>query len=109
MANIKRYHTTTFDDAHSVRLLSSILERHNLIKTAFLEQDKTPNTDGYFTILTEDGTPIKVFIVQIKSTHTLPLIKGGINNGKYVYEAELPFFYYIYSGVDSNPAIFLVP
>ena len=108
MANIRKYHTTAFDDANSVRLISDILEKHHLIKTSFLEQDKTPNTDGYFTVLSEDGTPIKVFIVQIKSTHSLPLITKGVNTGKYIYKAELPFFYYIYSGVDSNPAIFFV-
>ena len=61
----------SFNEAEEIRILSNKLEEKRRIKTFFKENDKTPNTDGFFELVAEDKTPQKQFVVQIKKVNSL--------------------------------------
>ena len=99
---------TSFDESEAIRLLSGILESKRKIKTFFNENDKTPNHDGNFEIINSDNTPKKQFIVQIKKVENLTPNQKGKNKGKYIYDLDTAFFYYVKEKVTENPAIYFV-
>lgn len=75
---------SSFDEAEAIRLLSGVLESNRKIKTFFSENDKTPNTDGYFELLGNDDEIKKQFIVQIKKVENLTKETKGKNIDKYI-------------------------
>lgn len=100
--------TTAFDESEEVRILSGVLESKRKIKTFFKENDRTPNHDGNFEITNDDQTPKKQFIVQIKKIENLVPKKSGKNKGKYVYNLDTAFLYYVKEKVTESPAIYFV-
>lgn len=100
--------TTAFDESEEVRILSGVLESKRKIKTFFKENDRTPNHDGNFEIINDDCTPKKQFIVQIKKIENLTPKKSGKNKGKYVYNLDTAFLYYVKEKVTESPAIYFV-
>ncbi len=99
---------SSFDESDAVRMLSNILEGNETIKTFFSENDKTPNHDGFFELISKSGEPKKQFIVQIKKTNALEKCTSGKNIGKYVYLLDTKFLYYVKERVTENPAIYFV-
>ncbi len=93
-----------FNESAGNRLLQAELEKNHRIKTYFNENDKTPNTDGYFEVLDDKGIAIKRFVVQIKTVREMTRLK----NGDYSYSADTAFFQYILENIDQNPAVFFV-
>ncbi len=105
---ISKHSDSSFDEAVAIRLLSNELEKTRKIKTFFSENDKTPNHDGYFELVNQVGEPFKQFIVQIKKTSKLIKCIDGKNKGKYVYQLDTTFLYYIKKKVTESPAIYFV-
>lgn len=104
---IKKTNQYAFQESAGNRLLEMELEKNRRIKTYFSENDKTPNTDGYFEILRDDGIPLKRFVVQIKSTANGSVLRE-LRTGEYSYSADSAFFQYIQNNIDSNPAMFFL-
>ena len=102
---VKRTNPYSFQESAGNRIIAQELEKNRRIKTYFSENDKTPNTDGYFEILGDGGVPVRRFVVQIKSTESDQKIQK-LEQGKYVSDAA--FFQYIQNKTDSNPAMFFV-
>lgn len=102
---VKRTNPYSFQESAGNRIIAQELEKNRRIKTYFSENDKTPNTDGYFEILGDGGMPVRRFVVQIKSTESDQKIQK-LEQGKYVSDAA--FFQYIQNKTDSNPAMFFV-
>ena len=98
----------SFDEAESIRILTDKLESQKTIKTAFLQNDKTPNYDGSFELVAPDGSPVKSFLVQVKHAKGLQPNQTGSNKGKYVYRAETNFLSYVKNRVNENPAIYFL-
>lgn len=101
----------SFIEKEAIRILSSFIEEKRIAKTFFSENDKTPNHDGFFEILTNNDInkfPKKQFIVQIKGTENLKYISTGRNKGKYKYVLNTKFLYYIKEKVTEDPAIYFV-
>ncbi len=98
--NIKmaQHSNTSFIEKEAIRILSSFIEEKRMAKTFFNENDKTPNYDGFFEILSTKHLgkiPKKQFIVQIKGTENLKYILTGVNKGKYKYLLDTKFLYYV--------------
>ena len=89
-----KHSESSFNEASAVRMLSDLLESSHTIKTFFKENDRTPNHDGFFELVGQDGDPKKQFIVQIKKTKALECEPNGKHKGKYIYDLETPFLYY---------------
>lgn len=111
--NIKmaQHSNTSFIEKEAIRILSSFIEEKRMAKTFFNENDKTPNYDGFFEILSTkhlEKIPKKQFIVQIKGTENLKYISTGVNKGKYKYLLDTKFLYYVKEKVTENPAIYFV-
>jgi hypothetical protein len=106
--NISTHSELAFNEAESIRILSGLLESKRTIKTFFTENDKTPNTDGYFETVDENLTPLKRFIVQIKKVDKL---EKGIE-GKFVdkkrYSFDTTFMCYMKYHITEEPAIYFV-
>lgn len=83
----------SYIDSSGVAILTEKLQSTFCIKCHFSENDKTPNTDGFF-VLSNDTCPEKEFHVQIKSTQE-------ITNSTFKYDTK--FINYINSGVTDNP------
>lgn len=77
-----------------VSILTKKLESTNKIKCHFSENDKTPNTDGFF-VLNDMGIPVKEFHVQIKSSNTI--VKNS-------FSYDTKFINYVNSNVTENPS-----
>ncbi|MGN0179141.1 MAG: hypothetical protein ACI4DY_06845, partial [Monoglobaceae bacterium] len=107
-ARMATHSTTAFDESEEVRILAGVLESKRKIKTFFKENDRTPNHDGNFEITNDDKTPKKQFIVQIKKIENLVPKKSGKNKGKYVYNLDTAFLYYVKEKVTESPAIYFV-
>lgn len=103
---ISKVSKSSFNESNSIRHLQDELERNERIKTYFTENDKTPNTDGYFEILDKNRTPEKRFVVQIKSVEKL--VELSNSNGEYSYSADCSFFHYVIENIDENPAFYFV-
>lgn len=99
---------SAFNEEKAVRYLEEVLEKDNKIKTFFKENDRTPNYDGTFELIAQNGEPQKQFIVQIKKTKALPVCQSGKNVGKYVYQLETAFLFYVKAKVTESPAIYFV-
>ena len=74
MSNIGKYSTSVFIESEGNLILKKALSFSKRLSCFFSENDKTPNTDGFFELIDDQGVPIKRFNVQIKSTSDL--IKG---------------------------------
>jgi len=99
---------TSFDEAEAVRFLSDVLEKGHRIKTFFKENDKTPNYDGSFELVDNNGGPIKKFNVQIKKCSG---VKSNVHsNGlkTYYYDMDTSFLYYVKNKVTEGPAIYFI-
>ena len=99
---------SSFNESLEIRILSGVLESKKLIKTFFKENDKTPNYDGSFEILGKKNTPRKQFIVQIKKIENIQQCSKGKHKGKYIYDLETAFLYYVKEKVTESPAIYFV-
>ena len=108
MARMAIHSEDSFNEAEEIRILSNKLEEKRRIKTFFKENDKTPNTDGFFELVAEDKTPQKQFVVQIKKVNSLEKKEKAEKPGKYPYDLETKFLYYIKEKVTENPAIYFV-
>lgn len=107
-AGMAKHTISAFNEKTATRMLSDFLEQNHTIATFFKENDRTPNYDGSFELVDEDETPTKQFIVQIKKVENLvPNIKGS-NKGKYVYDMDTSFLYYVKEKVTESPAIYFV-
>ena len=108
MVGMARHATSAFNEKAATRMLSDFLEQNHTIATFFKENDRTPNYDGSFELVGEDDAPTKQFIVQIKKVENLvPNVKGA-NKGKYVYDLDTSFLYYVKEKVTESPAIYFV-
>ena len=105
---MSKHSLSSFDEAYAIRILSDKLESGRMIKTFFKENDRTPNHDGFFELVSKSGEPRKQFVVQIKKTGNLRKCESGKNIGKYVYSLETAFLYYIKARVTESPAIYFV-
>lgn len=83
----------SYIDGRGVAILIEQLESTFNIKCHFSENDKTPNTDGFF-VLSNSTCPEKEFHVQIKSTEK-------VKNFTFTYDTK--FINYVNSGVTENP------
>ncbi|SET12519.1 hypothetical protein SAMN04487771_100595 [[Clostridium] aminophilum] len=107
-AGMAIHSNSSFNEGKAVRYLEEVLEQGNKIKTFFKENDRTPNYDGTFELISKNGEPKKQFIVQIKKTKALPVCQSGKNSGKRVYQLETAFLYYVKAKVTESPAIYFV-
>ena len=98
----------SFNESEEINLLSSVLEAKHTIKTFFSANDKTPNYDGFFELVSTDLSPRKQFIVQIKKVEDLEPNIIGQDKGKYVYQLKTNFLYYVKEKVTESPAIYFV-
>lgn len=98
----------SFNETEEINLLSSVLEAKHTIKTFFSANDRTPNHDGFFELVSSDLSPKKQFIVQIKKVEDLKPNAIGPNKGKYSYELKTNFLYYVKEKVTESPAIYFV-
>ena len=98
----------SFNESEEINLLSSVLEAKHTIKTFFSANDKTPNYDGFFELVSTDLSPRKQFIVQIKKVEDLKPNIIGQDKGKYVYQLKTNFLYYVKEKVTESPAIYFV-
>lgn len=105
---ISTHPISSFNESSSTRLLSEVLESKKTIKTFFKENDRTPNYDGSFELVDKKFIPQKQFIVQIKKVENLEKSTSGKNKGKYVYQLETPFLFYVKEKVTESPAIYFV-
>ena len=103
-----KHSESSFNEASAVRMLSDLLESSHTIKTFFKENDRTPNYDGFFELVGYDGDPKKQFIVQIKKTKALRCEQSGKHKGKYIYDLETSFLYYVKAKVAESPAVYFV-
>lgn len=105
---MSKHTDSSFNEADANRILAGVLESSHKIKTFFKENDKTPNYDGTFELVSKTGEPKKQFIVQIKKTKELKKCEYGKNQGKYVYSLETNFLYYVKAKVTESPAIYFI-
>lgn len=105
---MSKHANSSFDEAKAVRILAKSLESSQMIKTFFLENDRTPNYDGSFELISKSGEPKKQFIVQIKKSNSISICGAGKNAGKYVYSLDTSFLYYIKEKVVESPAFYFV-
>lgn len=107
-AGMAKHSDSAFNEGSANRLLADFLEQKHTIKTFFKENDRTPNYDGSFELVSQDGTPTKQFIVQIKKVENLTPNVQGENKGNYMYSLETNFLYYVKAKVTESPAIYFV-
>ncbi len=103
---------SSFNESKAVEILKQFLECKNTIKTFFGENDRTPNHDGFFELIDTSnktfGTPKKQFIVQIKKADSSTTSLELQDDGKYRYNLDTKFLYYIKEKVAESPAIYFV-
>lgn len=90
-------------DKRGVASLKKYLEESDKFETHLKDEDKTPNTDGYFIIRNkEKAEPLRRFDVQIKST------AGDVEylkNGNAKFQIDTKFFNYANLRVTADPCI----
>lgn len=106
--HIKTHTVHSAMDEAAVSLLQTFLRSNGKINTNFAFNDKWPNTDGTFELVTNPAIsrqPCHNFCVQIKGTHSYRETDGCIN-----YSLQsLAFPAYIASNITLDPGIlFLV-
>ena len=107
-AGMAKHSISAFNEKSATRMLSDFLEQKHTIATFFKENDRTPNYDGSFELVSKDSTPTKQFIVQIKKVENLtPNVKGE-NKGCYMYNLDTSFLYYVKEKVTESPAIYFI-
>ncbi|MGM9969721.1 MAG: hypothetical protein ACI35S_04915 [Anaeroplasma sp.] len=107
--NIGGYTESDFNESDCVSILKMKLDEKRTIFSHFTEQDKIPNTDGFFEILSKSETkriPKARFEVQIKSLYK-NYINGNIkyNRSAYKYSCETKILNAVLQGIFLNPAI----
>ncbi len=107
-SGMARHTASAFNEKNATRMLADFLEQNHTIATFFKENDRTPNYDGSFELVGEDQAPTKQFIVQIKKVENLTPNVKGTNKGKYVYDLDTSFLYYVKEKVTESPAIYFV-
>ena len=107
-AGMARHTASAFNEKTATRMLADFLEQKHTISTFFKENDRTPNYDGSFELVGEDNAPTKQFIVQIKKVENLVPNVRGANKGKYVYDLDTSYLYYVKEKVTESPAIYFV-
>lgn len=105
--HISSHTENSFRDSQAVHGLQSLLEEFGRIKTEFACDDKWPNTDGRFELISDpeiSNIPSQSFIVQIKST-TIRNFQGD----DFTYQLkDLAFPQYIRDEVTADPGILFV-
>jgi len=100
LSNIGKHSENTFRESEGNIILKNKLISNRRISCFFSENDKTPNTDGFFEFINDKGVPIKRFNVQIKSTEDL-------KDGKYSLDTKI--LNYVFSKISTDPTVlFLV-
>jgi hypothetical protein len=99
MTNIGRHTDNIFVESDGNLILKKKLTSNRRISCFFSENDKTPNTDGFFELIDEQGVPIKRFNVQIKTTKDL-------KNGKYSLDTKI--LNYVFSKISVDPTFLFV-
>lgn len=100
MSKIGKHTHNMFRELEGNIILRNKLISNRRISCFFSENDKTPNTDGFFEFINDKGVPIKRFNVQIKSTENL-------NGGKYSLDTKI--LHYVFSKTSTDPTVlFLV-
>ena len=90
-------------DKRGVSLLRKLLEESDKFETHLKDEDKTPNTDGYFIIRNKHKTePLRRFDVQIKST--IQNVEC-LQNGNVKFQIDTKFFNYANLKVTTDPCI----
>lgn len=105
---MSKYSESSFDERIAIGILENLLESKRGIKTFFKQNDRTPNSDGTFELLAPGQESKKQFIVQIKKVSNLKPEEQGKNKGKYLYNLETNFLYYVKERVTESPAIYFV-
>jgi len=99
MTNIGRHTEGVFIESNGNIILKRKLTSNKRISCFFSENDKTPNTDGFFELIDEKGVPQKRFNVQIKTTNEL-------KNGKYSLDTKI--LNYVFSKISIDPTFLFV-
>jgi hypothetical protein len=99
MTNIGRHTENVFIESNGNIILRRKLTSNKKISCFFSENDKTPNTDGFFELIDEQGVPIKRFNVQIKTTNDL-------KNGKYSLDTKI--LNYVFGKISVDPTFLFV-
>ena len=107
-AGMATHSISSFNESKEIRILSEFLEAKHTVKTFFKENDRTPNYDGSFELVNDELEPQKQFIVQIKKVENLAKETKGKNAGKYIYQLETPFLFYVKAKVTESPAFYFV-
>ena len=99
MTNIGRHTESVFIESNGNIILKRKLTSNKRISCFFSENDKTPNTDGFFELIDKQGVPVKRFNVQIKTTNDL-------KNGKYSLDTKI--LNYVFSKISIDPTFLFV-
>jgi len=99
MTNIGKHSESVFIEAEGNIILKRKLTSNKRISCFFSENDKTPNTDGFFELIDEKGVPLKRFNVQIKTTNDLKM-------GKYSLDTKI--LNYVFSKITADPTFLFV-
>ncbi len=99
MTNLGKHSQSSFTESEGITVLKRKLESKRSIKCFFSENDKTPNVDGFFELIKTDGTPIKRFNVQIKTTSEL-------KNGKLSVDTKI--MSYVLEKITADPTFLFI-
>lgn len=105
--HIKTHSERSAEDSAAVRTLDFFLRSKGKINTNFASNDKWPNTDGTFELVTNPNvsrSPEQNFFVQIKGTH---IYRESDEIFKYSLQS-LAFPAFIYCNVTLDPGILFV-
>ena len=107
--HIKTHSKTAVNDQDAVSKLCTFLISDGKIKTDFADNDKWPNVDGGFDLVSDptiSRRPNQRFTVQIKSTSSDDKFD---DNGNFVYRLQnLAFPAYVLSEVTRDPCILFI-
>ncbi len=106
--HLKMHSERSADDADAVSTLGFFLRSNGRIHANFYTNDKEPNIDGRFELVSEpeiSRRPAQSFVVQIKGTNTPYTEKDGVI--KYSLK-NLGFLAYVYQEVTLDPGILFV-
>jgi len=103
LSNIGKITPSSFLEDDAIYTVQSVLQRHKNIKCYFSSNDRTPNIDGFFTVVGNNGVPIKNFQVQIK--HITNVLKNE-KTGKYHISFDTKFFNYLREKITFDTGFF---
>ncbi|MFA7127266.1 MAG: DUF4365 domain-containing protein [Bacilli bacterium] len=98
--NIGTEGKTSKIDKKGVALLAQTLNSNDNFECHFKDEDKVPNSDGFFVIKSE-GIPNRRFDVQIKTTEKINKLKDGTIS----FQFDTKFINYANLGVTTDPCI----